>query len=462
MSKTPKETFLCLFLVFIFLGLPLNGQSSSEKPSLKPIEKELAEIRKLEFKKNVISKDQSREDFKAFISKELEKSFPLDRREGIQAGLLRLGVLKEKIDLGEEFVNAILSQAAAYYDPQTGTFYYLIHDVPADILAATASHELVHALQDQNFDLKTLMDDTEKQGQGNVRNNDRILAMRFLMEGDATYVQNVWQMKQQMGIDITKNQMYEELLISRVANMSIKELIQLMKMASQMMGQENGMSKAISQMENIPNYILKPLVMAYNNGAYFIMQARRQGGWKAVDNLYTSLPESVEQCLNPPKYFVAKDHPTRLYLPNLNYLSPKWKMSDSAIHGQLYLNILLTEQGVEQNEANLATDGWDGDIYRAYQNKNGDTFIVLATIWDSEADAKEFYTSYSKALAKKYPQQEIKKSKENQLLFSCGTSLGHGITIRRGKEVYSIEGTSPQLSQKIMKDILRKKVRLVK
>jgi hypothetical protein len=45
--------------------------------------------------------------------------------------------------------------------------------------------------------------------------------------------------------------------------------------------------------------------------------------------------------------------------------------------------------------------GWDGDRFVAYRNGDNVAFI-WATIWDSDADADEFYEQYHQILAKKY------------------------------------------------------------
>ncbi len=41
------------------------------------------------------------------------------------------------------------------------------------------------------------------------------------------------------------------------------------------------------------------------------------------------------------------------------------------------------------SEANAAAAGWDGGTYRAWSNGD-DVAVLLATVWDTEADAEEF------------------------------------------------------------------------
>jgi hypothetical protein len=44
---------------------------------------------------------------------------------------------------------------------------------------------------------------------------------------------------------------------------------------------------------------------------------------------------------------------------------------------------------LDGSQAEEATAGWDGGIYRAWSD-GGDAAVVLSTEWDSEADAQEF------------------------------------------------------------------------
>src|SRR5262245_6834653 len=85
-------------------------------PDLKPIEKQVGEIRSLKFITEVPAQEQSLEDFGKFVSKGIDEQFPADRREHMMAALVRLGLLTRPIDLEKEIKNALLSQAGAYYD----------------------------------------------------------------------------------------------------------------------------------------------------------------------------------------------------------------------------------------------------------------------------------------------------------------------------------------------------------
>src|SRR5436190_16219306 len=126
-----------------------TNPAKKELPDLAPIEKQVSEIRGLTFKVDVPAEEQSLADFEKFVSKELDEEFPENRRDDMMAALVRLGLLLKPIDLQKEFKDALLSQAGAYYEPQSKKFYYLMSGLPKMFMDVIASHELVHALQDQ-------------------------------------------------------------------------------------------------------------------------------------------------------------------------------------------------------------------------------------------------------------------------------------------------------------------------
>ncbi|MGI9013982.1 MAG: hypothetical protein ACR2GY_07015 [Phycisphaerales bacterium] len=446
---------------------PPAAQDSGPVEDLDVIMRQLEEIRGLKFIRDVPARVQPLDDFKAYVERDIDATFPPEIFNNMMDGLMRLGMVKERFDMGEEFTNALLSQAAAYYDPETGTFFYLMADMPLSALRTVAAHELVHALQDQHYDLKTFLSDLESEvGGDGPRNDDRVLALRALVEGEATYVQTLWQMAD-MNMAMDNNPAMEEMSLKMMANMDIDQLAQMAKQQMNALDEDDPMAKAIADMENIPSYILRPLYAAYMNGAYFTMKVRRSGeAWQELAATYKDLPASSEQVLHPDKYINAdRDDPTVLTLPEFECLAESdWTPIDSAIHGEMYLNLLLREQGDARRAADAATQGWDGDIYQAWRNDAGDVMIALATTWDSEADALEFLKAWKRIVPRKYAESEVTAFDEDVarnvvwLAYSCGEEQGHGLAVRRGREVFVVEGASAELAEKMADEMMRCKI----
>ena len=93
----------------------------------------------------------------------------------------------------------------------------------------------------------------------------------------------------------------------------------------------------------MPNYFVEPLYAAYLKGAYYVMSLRHAGGWKAVGEAHRKPPESTEQVLHPDKLIVEVDRPTRIDLAPVEAVLRKsgWERIDGAVHGELYLGMLL-------------------------------------------------------------------------------------------------------------------------
>jgi hypothetical protein len=447
---------------FALLASPLSGQEAST-PDLTEIEESLVEIRGLPFKEPVIAEQQSMEDFQAFLTAEIDKWFSQTDQEGMQQGLLRLGLLTEPVDLSESLANAMLTQAAAYYDPGTGKFYYLMADMPPLMLKTVAAHELVHALQDQHFQLGETMEGLEAEAMGDgPRNDDRVLAFRYLVEGEATYVMTIWQMKAMMGRDITADEAMEEQMMKAMADIDIDQLIAMQKL--QMPGGDNAMTEAIKAMEDIPSYILVPLLAAYMDGAYFTMRVRQAEGWDGLAAAYESLPQSTEQTMHPEKFIDQRDEPSSMSTAPLSAAkAAALEQIDAAILGEFYLGLLLSNLGIDDAAAKAAAAGWDGDLYRAYRTKDGQVAIVLASTWDTEEEAAEFLKVYCTALQTKYPDMVLQKQGAMSFQFQCGEpALGVGRVVQRGREVFIVEGAQAELADSLLEQLKAQPVQHVK
>lgn len=423
-------------------------------PDLTEIKASLEKIRGLPFKREVPAERQSVEDFKAYLMKDLDKTYPPEKFADIMDGLLRLGMLKERIDLGEAFIGAIMSQAAAHYDPFARKFYYLMSDMPMSALQTVAAHELVHALQDQHFDLQALMRRFEAPEGDGPRNDDAMQAIRFLVEGEATYVHTVWQMKSMMNMDLMADPQTEETQLGIMARMDVG---QMARMAAAQVGNDGAMAQAIKDMHKIPSYIMVPLYAAYMQGAYFTMKARHAGGWERVAQIWADLPVSTEQVMHPEKYLAEeRDMPSTITLPAFKSLAEGgWKPIDAAIHGELMLNLLLREQGVPRRQADRATTGWDGDLYRAWRRaEDGRVMIALATTWDTEEDASQFFAAYRVALDRKYPDKVLAEDQEGLLTYACGHESGVGALALRGQEVFALEGVDENMLVDLLPQML--------
>ena len=118
-----------------------------------------------------------------------------------------------------------------------------------------------------------------------------------------------------------------------------------------------------------------------------------QGGWQAVNQLYTDLPKSTEQILHPEKY-LANEQPKEVTIPDLKgSLGDGWSELDSSVLGELYTRIYL-EAFLDSAMATQASEGWGGDRYVFYEDANKRDLLVLSSTWDTPQDAQEFFDAY--------------------------------------------------------------------
>lgn len=420
---------------------------------LELIQAEVAAIRSKPFKAPVASAAQSPKDFGAMVDASIEKEVPKDRRADMQAGLHRLGLLPDGFDMKKEVTGALMSQAAAYYDPKQKKFFNLVSDAPAMFIEATAAHELVHALQDQYHDLDAWFAEHEKPKTAGARDDDRVLALRCVVEGEATFVQTVWQVESMMHTDAEQAIALTRVAMPTAANMEIDEIVKMAKANAALLPPGSEMAKAVDEMSKIQPYVMAPLLGAYMSGANLCQTVQAAGGWAALDKLYDEPPESTEQCLHPEKYARKRDRPTPLALPEVPEIAAGgWRSADLAVHGELYLRVLLLRHGASSAAARKASAGWDGDVYGAWRGADGRTAIVLATTWDTVRDAQEFFDAYRATLPKKYEKLvEEAGSDLSSLRYAYGEeSLGTGALVLRDREVFAVEGFGADLRAKVV------------
>jgi hypothetical protein len=321
---------------------------------------------------------------------------PAARSREESARLYHIGLLDKPIDLGSVVENAMVTQAAAYYDPASKRFYLVA--VPNDAMLDTfSSHELTHALQDQHFDLTKYVSDYQHV------DDDTAAARRFIAEGDATFVMLLYAFHSMVG----KGDVTPELLatiqkqIEKFANQPLDDLKDQIRAQAALMGSlGDDFKKAADAVNDIPAVVVVPLFDSYMKGALVAVTAYRHGGWAAVDDLFRHPPESTEQVLHP----ATKLFPTR-ELPRHVSLGGGAADKDSNVIGELQWRIYFQLWKAAKPED--AAAGWGGDRYVVSKRKDGRLVGRFATIWDSEADAEKFYAAYVASLPVRFHGADI-------------------------------------------------------
>jgi hypothetical protein len=214
----------------------------------------------------------------------------------------------------------------------------------------TLYHELVHALQDQHYNLKGALDWKPEQ-------SDIQTALQALAEGDATVAM----------LDVARS-------AAGLAQMDFP--VGLLQLDSLLM-------QAKPEFANIPGFLVRALISPYADGLTFVREIRaRGGGWAAVDAAWRERPISTEQILHPDKYLAREP-----VLPVAPIALPPGfvKTTFRDVMGEQGLKLLF-EEWAPANSAALAASGWGGDRIAVFSNDSENT-ALWHLIFDDEVSA---------------------------------------------------------------------------
>ena len=341
-------------------------------------------IRGLEFDMEVPVEVVSRSEFASSSGTERGEAFRTFDNAKFEA-LLLIGEEEGSLDVQQDNSN---SSIAGYYTPAEDAIVLVAdNESTLQIDELTLGHELVHAIQDQEFDLGSFDSETR----------DGANADSGLIEGDANYVQYRYQQRCGEGGS------WNGTCVTPEAS-----------------GGGGG-----SGPPNMGVYFLN--YQPYSDGPAFIADQRSEGGWAAVNDLYDAPPESAEQVIHPDRY--GTDPPTEVELADEHgdgweRVRPESRLDYAEVgqsgvasmfaypyyhsNGQQaivdpreWLNLTRSGDVSRFDPLNYGFDaaaGWDGDRMHVYENADGETGYVWRLVWDSDAEAAEFRESYDALL----------------------------------------------------------------
>jgi len=416
---------LALALFTASVNGALQGTASITKPdavalkSTDEILKIVSRLRTLEIKQSVKSSFKTKEEIKDSVLKDLDENTPREEFEASQKTLVVLGLVSASFDLRDYVVQLLREQVAGFYDPKTKEFY-LAAWLPLSDQKRVIAHELVHALQDQHFNLRRF----EKWPKGD---SDAELAAHALVEGEATLVMIEYDFEQQgMKFDIARVGQLTDSLLEQDSDSDAKNYPVL---------------------AGAPKVLKENLQFPYLYGAGFVGAVLKNRSWRGLDATYERLPSSTEQIMHPER-FLVRDDPVKIDIPDLVVaLGPDWKKADADVNGEFGYLVALAEF-IPKSAARLAAAGWGGDRYALYENKStGALVLAQYTTWDTENDAREFFKAYSERTQNRYKLAKLPVSTDNPVIYE--TNQGLASIELQGKDVVLIEGvqTREQLSQ---------------
>ena len=270
-----------------------------------------------------------------------------------------LGLMDEDYDLFNLYLDLYSEQVAGFYDDEAGQMFVVGDATFGGPERLTYAHEYAHALQDQTYDLDEGLGFSDDACEAN---SERCSAVQALLEGDATLLEERWLLTYASEADFQQLRDFYETFESPVY-------------------------------ESAPLFLQDDFLFPYQQGYDFVQNFFLDGGWAAVDELYSNPPVSTEQILHPRLY--PDEAPVRLAAPELvEALGPGWQEIERDVLGEWYTLLTLREHLPEELAATAAA-GWAGDYYLAfYDAGSSEGALVLVASWDTVRDAHEFYDGF--------------------------------------------------------------------
>nr|MBA2647385.1 hypothetical protein [Pyrinomonadaceae bacterium] len=230
------------------------------------------------------------------------------------------------------------------------------------------THEFVHALQDQHFDLLKLL-------LARPYNFDRSEAIFALVEGDAMNVQR----RQESG--------------ETWARRSLEDIA---RQEEERFGEYRLQIGAL-----FPPLLTETFIFRYRDGARFVEALRRARPARSADDLFRRPPQSSEQILHPEKYLASlqtptgiADAPREIRINEEGFEAAGWRLTAATPLGEIGVRGLLMA-GVASREATRASAGWGGDRACLFERPGRAPLFVWKTAWDRREDAQEFFRAYN-------------------------------------------------------------------
>ncbi len=409
----------------------------------------MPQLRNMAFKRPVSPNLMSRSELRHHLGELIDEEYTDSDIHMMDQSLKVFGLAPKDMALKDTLLDLYTEEIAGFYEPKDERMF-LIADMEqgekrgflAELLSPSGfnkeeqkiilAHEMAHALHDQHYRLDELQEAVKA-------DDDRLLALSALIEGDATVVMFAEQQRMtgQSG-DITT-------IPPAAMDFSFNAMKVFLPFAS---------GKAFGR---APKILKDTMLFPYHKGAVFVTHLTNRGGWERVDQAWGDIPQSTEQILHPEKYLISpRDNPLKVALPNLDEVTQSgWETLGNNVMGEFQIQVLLS--GIPFSK--VAAAGWGGDRYETF-TQDGNRAMVWLTRWDAERDAHQFGVAYQYYLRNRMGLIESDDASDSYGIAPFtgefthkGPSKVYSIR-RRGIDVYVVEGFEAQLTEQIMRKLL--------
>lgn len=347
---------------------PSPPASASEQliERVRAAQEEVSRIRGLSFKRDVMVEVETPTTMRESMREEMDERLADGELDTLVFVWSLLRLAPASLDLYEVYLGVLEDGVGGYYNAEKQRLVVVDREevgldteklrLQEDLVIA---HELVHALQDQHFDLRSIHE-------RELNNGDATLAVLSMIEGEANYA----------------------MLYRMLPNPDAVPLRSLGPALSNMTGASEEMSGRFAE---APRALTSPLVFPYIHGLIFAQELKLSGqGWGASNRAFSQPPLSTEQILHPEKYIGPdQDWPTLITFEEPDrWLGRRWELVDEDTLGEAGIRVLLREHHPD-SDFEGAAEGWDGDRLLTWRRGDEGAQAWLTT-WDSPEDAAQF------------------------------------------------------------------------
>jgi hypothetical protein len=277
---------------------------------------------------------------------------PLDAKQELYQ---LLGLIQPRADLEQQSLDNLISLITGFYSPELDALYVLeeirggLEGIGAQL---TIVHELVHALQDQHYDIVFL--DAERSDDWDAKT-----ALLDVMEGDAIAAEIAY-----FGF-------------STRAAYRVPVCFQIPPPIR----------------PGVPFIVERELDTWYEDGLCFVQAVAPQLP-DGVAGIWENLPTTTEQILHPEKYLTGEGAKPVTLRPLATTLGGSWSQLYSSTFGEFTLqNILLAGLAGDRPLVQRAAAGWDGDRWALYTQDDA-RLAHVETLWESDDEARQFWDAF--------------------------------------------------------------------
>jgi hypothetical protein len=322
---------------------------------------------------------QSRSDLAAYVRRQFEREDAARRLRSEGKALTRFGLLPPGYSLADSLL--------AIYDEQIGGVYdyhsdrLLLADwLEPELQTPVMAHELVHALQDQRYQIGIHLDSLTAAG-----DDDATEAFLALAEGDATAVM----------LEFT----------ARSLGLTVGDLQGMAPLLPELLAQMSGQAPRLA---SAPRVVQQSLLFPYVQGTAFVIALRRTVPWAEFDRVYARPPTSSRDILHPDLYLAGDRDSARVeWSPDLARPCCPGRYENTL--GEWGLRLILS-RALPDSVATSAAEGWRADRYVLFGADSDRGMVFLATMWQDESKAVEFYRAASLVLLTGWPGAEIERT----------------------------------------------------